>query len=244
MPGGSRFGRGDRNFRAVVGVGLVTLGAVISYPTWAATVPKHRWDLFSGIGFDLGLVAGIAGLLLLGSTLPALWQPRFRITCGNGPQFDRPTAAKPAERAVLPEIANVEVHDKVLKVEETRGRWADRVTVEVISVVPPHPHDQREFLPWWGTETYQEFATFVPGRARWVVFHKSIKEAGGDTGRSNPLSAEDEADVRLAVVWDGKVLSAIDVHAKGLKTEVYPTVEKIGTPSLRSVRRQIKQRDR
>jgi len=226
-----------------VGVGLVTVGVVMDYATWASTSPAHRSHLFAGIGFDVGVVVLALGVLFLGSLLPPFWQPRFTIECGNGNLYDRRTTPKAADKEHFPGVP-IALFEKVVCVKESRGRWAENVTAEVVSVTPPHSQGfRRECLPWVSaSDPAPEFEKFVPGRERWFVLHRNILNTQTNTFHPNSLAdIGDEEDVRVVIVWEGKTMTAIDLHLKGINSpQPFPVATDKGHPSKREIRRSIK----
>jgi hypothetical protein len=240
-----RYARTDRTVRATIGVGLIGVALALAVNAWTAPGRTDPWRLFETIGFDLAIAVIVVGLLILGSIIPTFNQPRFRIESLNGdPRFETSRPATQAEREMVGGSEAL-VYEKRLKVQETKGRWAENVMVEIVTVDPPHSaHPDKEFLYWWETAPGTETATFAGGRSKWVVVSQAI--LGGGRIRHSSLSDADDVRATLAVLWEGKIVDAVTVRITGYRTvvanpnlpdQLWTKVEIIDRPSPRAVRK-------
>lgn len=189
--------------------------------------------------FDLAFAAVLVGVFLLGSTLPWFSQPNFIVTCGNDERYRRQRTAEPPDIATwnaLGHTGTPKCFATLLKVRETRRRWADDVSVEVVEVKPPRRADRDlwEFLPWWSVQTPSESTSFPPGRSRWVVFN-TVMGDGNKPVSHTAIADCDPVEVTLAVLWQGKVMSGVRLKIEGHcdPTKYHPDVAVIDRPKRR-----------
>jgi hypothetical protein len=219
-----------------------TAGA-LDYSAWTAPGRTDPWHLWQTVPFDLGVAVVCGGLLLVGSTLPMFNRPRFQLSWANDDQvFERfrlPT--KDEVDLVQADSPNdVDVFAKVIRVKESRNRWAENVSVEVININPSPSGSSWEFLPWWADKQDQEFETFAPGRTRFATLSSLV------INKKNPLLSRcytvhdhtGSASVTVAICWEGAILEAITLEIGPMGPGVhFPVMKEIARPSVRSVRK-------
>jgi hypothetical protein len=229
-----------------VGVGMIGVAGSLDYAAWTARGGHDPWHLLGTGPFDFGVLVVAAGLLFLGSTIPWWSRPGFRIVCGNSPGFRRDRVALPEENDLFQNSSHVEVHVTCLRVTENRNHWAENVYVQVVSVDPPlTDHDPPEYLSWWTPRVPPQYETFAPGHKQWAVLHTQLVP-NNDSPMFVGLSASNasESTATLAVRWEGRIMDTIKIQLSGVGPDnPYPMVSEIGRPSIRSVNRELKQRD-
>jgi hypothetical protein len=222
---------------------MIGVAGAIAYSEWSAPSQVDPYHLFHVFGFDLLLGVVVVGLLFLGSTISAISRPGFKITCGNSESFHR--QALPSENDERLAGPGCHAHFTLLKVRETKYRFGDNVSVEVMAIEPRSEiADFQENLAWWSPDFSQEFESFAPGRTKWVVLHKVITDSHDLKTHRVSLGGKDANDytATFAVCWEGRILDTISVKVTSVAFALYADVEEVARPR-RMVARKL-QRER
>jgi hypothetical protein len=204
--------------------------------------------------FDSGILIFLYGAWILATTLPHFYSPSLHIVVGNSKSFR--LRVHPSELdlqlANNPHFKNVEKRITRLRVVESRGRWAEKVRVEVINVEPPHSThpDQYEFLPWWSVNINQEYVDIVPYGTKWAILYtNTVNKVNWVESTHEGMADANDFTALLALTWNGKIVDAAEVHVTGglglLPNEPdsgFADVEITSRPTLRSVQKLVKER--
>ncbi len=148
----------------------------------------------------------------------------------------------------------VDVRITKVRVVEYRYKWAETVRVEVVATDPPHATHEgvTEFLYWWSKDNLLEFEDIPPGGSAWAILQTDIVNLNNlNRSALQGLTNLDNYTAILAVMWDGKIVDAIEIEVKGTRGLIagnsesgFAEVTEIGRPRLKEVHRLLRQRNR
>jgi len=216
---GRRSSRPDRNLRLGLGTVFAGTAATIAGGLLTSSNNGGLHHLFHTAGFDSTLFALVIGLVLLISTMPRFSEPAFKIYCYSGTavdhRFQRQYLPSEEDRVLVRAVAieDVERYITMIRVKETRYRAADKVSFEVISVTPPHEtyENTLERLAWEGPDFTTQYVSFSPGGARFAIINMvTVNTKVPNRSTHNSLTTSTPCNAILAIVWDGKLLSAYE----------------------------------
>jgi hypothetical protein len=251
MAGGRR-ARRDSSARLTWGVSLLTLSIALALG-W--TQRTHTTNSTNSIIVLAVVLFGVA-CFLLGSIIPRFRRPEIQITVSDGSQgydglFWREIIPSDEDAVHVnpthPDKTKVEVWMTLIRLNEFRGRWAERVRVEVVQIEPMPPANASiQCLTWYHAAKVLSL-DMVPLGEEWAILQTAFidKERPGHWAHSG-LSDHDPFTCILSVSWDGQLINAVRLKVSGWKTFVkgdpvplpgYAKVEILDYPQLRYVHR-------
>src|ERR1019366_4933958 len=125
----------------------------------------------------------------------------------------------------------------MLRVKESKYRFAEDVTLEVVDVDPPYEtyKDATDRLSWGGRDFTQYYETFRPGEVHWAILHTVlINKADLKKSTVESLSSAEEYEVILAITCKGKIIEAwrVKVSNANADTHKHASVSFLEHPSV------------